>query len=72
MMTQEKFRKMCMSHDLTYEYSDDARYWRAGCKSLTAIQVAAKDLPREDAVRIWNEVVDLKIKAGYGENFKWK
>ena len=32
----------------------------------------ASTLPREDVVRVWNEVVDRKLIAGYRENFYWR
>lgn len=71
-MTEDEFRTMCERHDLTFEYSDDGRVWRAGQASLNEVKEAAKELPREVAVRIWNEVVDSKLAEGYRSNWYWK
>lgn len=68
---EAQFRKMCEHHDLTYTYSDDGRAYRAGAASLDRVKEFAKKLPREDAVRIWNEVVDTKIAEGYRAGFHW-
>lgn len=72
LMSEQQFEEMCRRHDLTYVYSDDGGVWRAGEKSLDAIIVAAADLPREVAVRIWNEIVDTKVMPEYREQFYWK
>lgn len=71
-VTEEEFRNMCKSHDLTYSYSDDGNVWRRGEEAKAKIVAAAKHLDRETAVRIWNEVVDTKIIAGYRDTFYWK
>lgn len=72
LLSEHEFEEMCRRHDLTYVYSDDGDVWRAGEKSLDAIIVAAADLPREDAVRIWNEIVDLKVEPEYCQQFYWR
>jgi len=69
---EEEFRKLCKQHDLTYEYSDDHSYWLRGNASLAKVQDAAKLLPREDVVRIWNEVVDTKLIPEARAQFYWK
>lgn len=66
------FRKMCEDHDLTYAYSDDSRYWRAGQASYDALKKAAAALPIEDVKRIWNSVVDTKLVPDAREQFYWK
>ncbi len=66
------FRDACMSHDLTYSYSDDGRVYRRGSESLSRVKKMAESLPREDAVRIWNEVVDSKIAEGFRDQFYWR
>lgn len=71
-VTEDTFRAMCRGHDLTYSYSDDGRVWRRGEDSFRQIKTAAAQLPREVAVRIWNEVVDGKIAEGHRETFYWK
>lgn len=71
-MTEEKFRQMCQQHDLTFDYSDDGGVWRRGQESLARVKAAAKELPRDVAVRIWNEVVDTKLVEGARSNFYWK
>lgn len=71
-VTEEEFRKLCKNHDLTYEYSDDHRYWTKGNQTLAEVQAKAKELDREVAVRIWNEVVDQKIVEGRRDQWYWK
>ena len=70
-MTLDEFRKLCENHDLTYSYSDDNRYYEAGRRQYSEITSAAKQLPRADAVRIWNEVVDRKLKPEGRGLFYW-
>lgn len=71
-VTEDEFRQLCKSHDLTYEYSDDHSYWQRGSASLAKVQAAAKQLDRETAVRIWNEVVDKKIIPEGRAQWYWK
>jgi len=71
-MTEDEFRRMCVLHDLTYDFSDDHSVWRRGGESLTKVKTAAAELPRETAVRIWNEVVDTKLREEYRQQFYWK
>lgn len=68
---EAEFRGMCQRHDLTYEYSDDHRYWERGVASYTALCKFANTLPRATAVRIWNEVIDTKIVEGSRPQFYW-
>ena len=70
--TLEDFERACVRHDLTYSYSDDGRWWRAGCASEDAIRKAAKKFPREDVERIWNAVVDTKLVPEAREQFYWR
>lgn len=72
MIGEETFFELCKRHDLTHEYSDDGSVWRRGRDQLTAIREAAKSLPPEVAARIFNSVVDTKMKEGYREQFYWK
>lgn len=69
-MTLDEFHKMVAQHDLTHMYSDDASVYRRGSAELSKIMEAAKQFPREDAVRIWNSEVDRKLHDGTG--FYWK
>ena len=69
---EAKFRQMCVSHDLTYAYSDDHRYWVAGERTLKAIKAFAETMDDEVVKRIWDEVVDTKLKAGHCEEWYWK
>jgi hypothetical protein len=71
-VTEDEFRELCKKHDLTYEYSDDHHYWTQGNASLAKVQAAAKQLPREVVVRIWNEVVDTKLVPDARAQFYWK
>lgn len=71
-LTLADFEAACANHDLTFEYSDDQRWWRAGIASLRNIRRASKQFPREDVERIWNAMVDRKLTEGFRENFYWK
>ena len=62
---------MVRCHDLGYSFSNDHNYWARGEAQLKAIQEAAKEIPREDAVRIWNENVDKKIIENARSTFYW-
>lgn len=70
--TLEDFERACAAHDLTYSYSDDGRWWRAGLESERQIQEAAKKFPREDVERIWNAQVDRKLVESVREQFYWR
>jgi hypothetical protein len=69
--TLEDFKRACEAHDLTYSYSDDGRWWRAGCESHERIVKAAEKFPREDVERIWNAVVDTKVIPDAAPQFYW-
>ena len=71
-LTLADFEAACANHDLTYSYSDDNRYWRAGRESEQRIKRAAKKFPREDVERIWNAMVDEKINPNLRDHFYWK
>lgn len=68
---EDLFRALCKAHDLTHVYADDHKAWKRGADQLVAIYEAAKELPRETAMRIWNEEVDRKLVAGAREDFYW-
>ncbi len=70
--TLEEFETACKQHDLTYGYSDDSSYWRRGTVSEDRIRKAAEQFPREDVERIWNAVVDTKLREGFRETFYWR
>ncbi len=70
--TLEEFEAACLSHDLTYSYSDDGGVYRRGSESEDRIRRAAAKFPREDVERIWNAIVDRKIREGYREPFYWR
>lgn len=70
--TLEDFERACVSHDLTYSYSDDGRWWRAGCESHDRIKKAAEKFDRADVERIWNAVVDTKVIPEAAEQFYWR
>jgi hypothetical protein len=73
-MTEQEtaFVEMVSKHDLTFDYSDDFRCWKAGNASLAAIHEAAKSLPRDFVVETWNAAVDKKIVPGRREQWYWK
>lgn len=68
----EQLRILCERHDLTFEYSDDHSVWKRGFESRRQIDALARQLPREAACRIWNEVVDTKVSIDYRKQFYWK
>lgn len=70
--TLDDFREACISHDLTYGYSDDGRWWRAGCESHDRIRKAAEKFPKQDVERIWNEIVDIKLVESARQQFYWR
>lgn len=70
--TLEDFERACNGHDLTYSYSDDHRWWRAGFDSHRRIERAAKQFPREDVERIWNAMVDRRVVEGVRAQFYWR
>lgn len=70
--TLEEFREACARHDLTYSYSDDGEVWRRGSANEDRIRKAAEKFPREDVERIWNEIVDQKMREDYCEQFYWR
>lgn len=70
--TLEDFERAVAAHDLTYSYSDDSRWWRAGEASYARIREAAKKFSREDVARIWNAAVDRKLVEAAREQFYWK
>lgn len=69
---EHEFRELCKAHDISYQYSDDPRVWRAGEQSYERIKAFAKQLPRDRAVAIWNEVCDQKFAPQYAREFYWK
>lgn len=69
---RQSFLEMCQRHDLTYSYSDDGEVWRRGEESLRKIKAKAKAMPKEEVKKIWNAVVDSKIREGYRDPFYWR
>lgn len=47
------------AHDISFEESDDYRYWSAGNKSLNKIKELSKGLNPQDIMNIWNDNVKL-------------
>jgi hypothetical protein len=70
--TLDDFYDACAGHDLTYSYSDDSAVWRHGSANEDRIRKAAEKFPREDVERIWNGIVDKKMREGYREQFYWR
>lgn len=70
-MTEEKFLEMCRKHDITYQYEDDSRNWRRGVETYNKIVEASKVIGEEAAARIWNQVVDEKIREDSRSNWYW-
>ena len=72
MTLEQEFVDLVAKHDLTYEYSDDHRYWKAGSASMDKINALAAQLPREFVVATWNATVDMKIVEAYRKDWYWK
>ena len=68
----ERFSQLVAAHDLTYQYSDDARYYNEGRRQYQEIRELAQELPEDDAKRIWNANVDQKLVPNAREQFYWK
>ena len=68
----EEFEDRVKCHDLTHVYSDDHRVWQRGDFDLREIKELAKELPREDVVRIWNAQVDVTLSENARSSFYWK
>lgn len=60
------------SHDLTHMMSDDGGVWSRGHYDRQAIEREAKQFPRKDVVKVWNEQCDLKLVEPYNKQFYWK
>lgn len=68
-----QFREMCQNHDITYTYSDDGSVYRRGETQYKEIVEFSKSLSHEDAVKIWNEVVDKKfLHERDRADYRWK
>ena len=68
----DEFKRLVAQHDLTYEYSDDSRYYNAGRQSYSKIRALADQLPEEETKRIWNAMVDRKLVPNAREQFYWR
>jgi len=71
-MTLKEFETMVNRHDLTFMYSDDYSVYSSGQKALDRILAAAKLLPHDDVVRIWNAKVDKTLVDDAREQFYWR
>lgn len=71
-VTLAEFERAVRSHDLTFAFSDDPRWYRAGSAELERIKAMAAELPRHSVLLIWNSVVDEKISPGHREPFYWR
>ena len=69
---KKEFDELVRTHDLTYMYSDDHRYWKAGTESMKKITEMSSKLPREFVVKTWNKYVDQKLAEHAREQFYWK
>ena len=70
-MDIETFRKMCLAHDTSYQYSDDPGVWQRGEARKKSILAARDELGYDVAKVIWNEVCDQKF-GQYANTFYWK
>ena len=67
-----EFERRVNSHDLTYGYSDDNRWYTAGSISHDWIRRAAKFHDIEWVKTIWNAKVDRTLVEGARETFYWR
>jgi hypothetical protein len=72
MMTEQEFRTAVENFDMAYSFSDDHRKWTAGVAAEKRILTMAAQLPREVAVRIWNETVDKRWLPHARDTFYWR
>lgn len=74
---ERHFEQIVERHDLTYQFSDDHRYFQAGASSFSRIQqfkeICIKNgwFTEKFAIDTWNAAVDKKIKSDYAYQFKW-
>ena len=52
-------------------YSDDYSAYTRGNNSLSRIKHMASQLPKEEALKIWNEAVEKKVVESVWDEFKW-
>ena len=69
---QAEFVTLVANHDLTYDFSDDGRVWRAGQACYSKIIADSKQFDRAFVVEVWNACVDRKIVPDSRESFYWK
>lgn len=68
----QQFDDLCKDHDLTYSYSDDYRNYVRGRHSHEMIMELSKQIPHNEAVKIWNKYVMEKLNVEYVEEYLWK
>lgn len=72
----QEFEKLVAGHDITYQYSDDNRYYSAGRQQFAQIIDLADQLKElgayDQAQRIWNANVDQKLVPNAREQFYWR
>ena len=68
----QQFEQIVAGHDLTYHYSDDSRAYSKGSAERKKILELAKELPEDDAKRIWNAYVDKKLIPDARDQFYWR
>lgn len=70
-MEWKDFLDLIDRHDLTYEYSDDARKYRQGAASMSLIRQAALTFSTGRVQKVWDEMCDRKSPAN-GSMFYWR
>lgn len=71
-MTVEEFSDLVKSHDMAYEFSDDAKTWRKGFSESRLISEARETLGDDICVPIWNKAVDECFSPESRSRFYWK
>ena len=70
-MEMKEFAEAVNRHDLTYKFSDDGKKYSAGRASLHQITAAARGLEPEVVAKIWNEMVDKKVRPEHRDAWYW-
>jgi hypothetical protein len=68
----QQFNELCRVHDITYSYSDDHQAWQKGRDHHAKIMELSKEIPNNEAVKIWNKYVFEKLSEHVVEEYLWK
>ena len=72
MNTLEQFHSLVRSHDVTY-FENKGEEYLTGMAQYEAIVEAGRLIDRAEAVRIWNENIDLiSDDDAFRDNYYWR